>query len=134
MVGGLGKKQTPALAAAYADEFNLPFVDEETTAAQFARVRRAAEDIGRDPASLTWSNALVLCVGEDEAAIARRAAVIGREVDELRVNGLAGTPAEVVDKIKRYEALGAQRIYLQTLDLADLDHLRLVAAEVMPHV
>ncbi|AIY17841.1 TIGR03560 family F420-dependent LLM class oxidoreductase [Pimelobacter simplex] len=134
LVGGLGKKQTPALAAAYADEFNLPFVDEETTAAQFARVRRAAEDIGRDPASLTWSNALVLCVGEDEAAIARRAAVIGREVDELRVNGLAGTPAEVVDKIKRYEALGAQRIYLQTLDLADLDHLRLVAAEVMPHV
>jgi F420-dependent oxidoreductase-like protein len=134
LIGGLGKKQTPALAAAYADEFNLPFADEETTAAQFARVRRAAEDIGRDPASLTWSNALVLCVGEDEAAIARRAAAIGREVDELRLNGLAGTPAEVVDKIKRFGALGAQRVYLQVLDLADLDHLRLVAAEVMPHV
>ncbi|MBU2697546.1 LLM class F420-dependent oxidoreductase [Pimelobacter sp. 30-1] len=134
LIGGLGKKQTPALAAAYADEFNLPFADEETTAAQFARVRAAAEEIGRDPGTITWSNALVLCVGEDEAAIARRAAAIGREVDELRVNGLAGTPAEVVDKIKRFEALGAERIYLQTLDLADLDHLRLVAAEVMPHL
>jgi F420-dependent oxidoreductase-like protein len=134
LVGGLGKRRTPALAAAYADEFNLPFVDEETTAAQFARVRRAAEEIDRDPASLTWSNALVLCVGEDEAAIARRAAAIGREVDELRTNGLAGTPAEVVDKIGRYAALGAQRIYLQVLDLGDLDHLRLVAAEVLPHV
>jgi F420-dependent oxidoreductase-like protein len=134
LVGGKGARKTPALAAAYADEFNLPFVDEEFTGVQFARVRRAAEEIGRDPDSITWSNALVLCVGEDEAELARRAAAIGREVDELRENGLAGTPAEVVDKIKRYQALGAQRIYLQTLDLSDLDHLRLVAAEVMPHV
>ncbi|NGZ99576.1 LLM class F420-dependent oxidoreductase [Nocardioides sp. W3-2-3] len=82
LVGGLGKKKTPALAAAYADEFNLPFADEETTAAQFARVRQAAEQIRRDPDEITWSNALVLCVGADEAEIARRAAAIGREVDE----------------------------------------------------
>ncbi|GAA4099964.1 LLM class F420-dependent oxidoreductase [Nocardioides kongjuensis] len=134
LVGGKGARRTPALAAAYADEFNLPFVDEEFTALQFGRVRRAAEEIGRDPDSITWSNALVLCVGEDEAAIARRAAAIGREVDELRENGLAGTPEEVVAKIRRYGDLGAQRIYLQVLDLGDLDHLRLVAAEVMPHV
>ncbi|MBM0127771.1 LLM class F420-dependent oxidoreductase [Pimelobacter simplex] len=134
LVGGKGARKTPALAAAYADEFNLPFVDEEFTAVQFGRVRRAAEEVGRDPSSITWSNALVLCVGEDEAAVARRAAVIGRDVDELRLNGLAGTPDEVVEKIQRYGDLGAQRIYLQVLDLADLDHLRLVAAEVMPHV
>lgn len=134
LVGGVGKKKTPALAAAYADEFNLPFVDEETTAAQFGRVRQVAEQIGRDPDEITWSNALVLCVGENEAEIARRAAAIGREVDELRVNGLAGTPAEVVEKIQRFAALGTERVYLQTLDLGDLDHLRLVAAEVVPHL
>lgn len=134
LVGGLGKRKTPALAAAYADEFNLPFADEETTAAQFARVRQAAEQIRRDPDEITWSNALVLCVGADEAEIARRAAAIGREVDELRTNGLAGTPAEVVEKIKRFEALGSERVYLQVLDLSDLDHLRLVAAEVVPHL
>lgn len=134
LVGGLGKKKTPALAAAYADEFNLPFADEETTAAQFARVREAAEQIRRDPDEITWSNALVLCVGADEAEIARRAAAIGREVDELRTNGLAGTPAEVAEKIKRFEALGSERVYLQVLDLGDLDHLRLVAAEVVPHL
>lgn len=134
LIGGTGARKTPALAARYADEFNLPFVDEEFTALQFGRVRKAAEDLGRDPDDLVWSNALVLCVGEDEAEIARRAAAIGREVGELRENGLAGTPAEVVEKITRFEALGSQRIYLQALDLADLDHLRLVAAEVMPHV
>lgn len=134
LIGGTGARKTPALAARYADEFNLPFVDEEFTALQFGRVRKAAEEIGRDPDDLTWSNALVLCVGQDEAEIARRAAVIGRDVEELRLNGLAGTPEQVVEKIKRFEALGSQRIYLQTLDLADLDHLRLVAAEVMPHL
>ncbi len=134
LVGGLGKRRTPELAARYADEFNLPFVDETATAAQFARVRAACEEQGRDPGTLTWSNALVLCVGADEAEIGRRAAAIGREPEELRANGLAGTPAEVVDKIGRYAELGAQRLYLQVLDLADLDHLRLVAAEVMPQV
>ncbi|RHW26152.1 LLM class F420-dependent oxidoreductase [Nocardioides immobilis] len=134
LIGGKGKRQTPTLAARYADEFNLPFVDEEFTGLQFGRVRAACEEIGRDPDDLTWSNALVLCVGRDEDEIARRAAAIGREVDELRVNGLAGTPQEVVDKIGRFADLGSQRIYLQTLDLADLEHLHLVAAEVMPHV
>lgn len=134
LIGGKGKRRTPALAARYADEFNLPFVDETFTKEQFGRVRAACEEIDRDPDELVWSNALVLCVGNDEAEIARRAAAIGRDVAELRENGLAGTPQEVVDKIGRYAQLGAQRIYLQVLDLGDLDHLRHVAAEVMPHL
>ncbi|WP_372728467.1 LLM class F420-dependent oxidoreductase [Nocardioides sp.] len=134
LIGGLGKKRTPALAARYADEFNLPFVDEETTRTQFARVREACAAIDRDPAQLTWSNALVLCVGADEAEVERRARAIGREPDELRANGLAGTPQEVVDKLGRYAELGSERAYLQVLDLSDLDHLALVAEQVMPHV
>ncbi|QCX27776.1 LLM class F420-dependent oxidoreductase [Nocardioides jishulii] len=134
LIGGRGKRRTPALAARFADEFNLPFVDEEETKEQFDRVARACEAIDRDPSTMTWSNALVLCVGEDEAELARRAASIGREVDELRVNGLAGTPDEVVAKIERFAALGSERLYLQVLDLADLDHLALVAERVMPQV
>ncbi|MEG3635792.1 LLM class F420-dependent oxidoreductase [Micromonospora palythoicola] len=131
LLGGKGAKRTPQLAARYADEFNLPFVSIDETVAQFARVRAACADIGRDPAQLTWSNALVLCCGKDDAEVARRAAAIGREPDELRANGLAGTPAEVIDTIGRYAEIGSQRLYLQVLDLTDLDHLDLVAAEVM---
>jgi F420-dependent oxidoreductase-like protein len=132
LVGGKGPRRTPALAAQYADEFNLPFVDEAVTEAQFARVREACERRDRDPDELTWSNALTVCIGADEAEVERRAKAIGREPGELRANGLAGTPGEVLDKIGRYAALGSQRIYLQVLDLSDLDHLRLVAAEVLP--
>ncbi len=132
LIGGRGKKRTPALAARYADEFNLPFVDLTETREQFGRVRQACEAIDRDPATMTWSNALVLCVGEDEAEIARRAAAIGREPAELRENGLAGTPDEVVEKALAFAEAGAQRLYLQVLDLSDLDHLRLVAERVAP--
>ncbi|KXK62477.1 LLM class F420-dependent oxidoreductase [Micromonospora rosaria] len=134
LLGGMGPKRTPRLAARYADEFNLPFVSVEDTVAQFGRVRAACAAIGRDAKELTWSNALVVCCGRTEEEIARRAAAIGREPAELRANGLAGTPAEIVERIGRYAEAGSQRIYLQILDLADLDHLELVAAEVLPQV
>ena len=134
VVGGHGKRRTPALAAAYADEFNVPFGSVEATETQYGRVARAVADAGRDGGSMTYSAAQVLCVGGTEAEVERRAATIGREKDELRENGLAGTPDEVVAKIGRFAAAGATRLYLQVLDLTDLDHLRLVARDVMPHV
>ncbi len=134
IIGGVGKKRTPALAAQYADEFNLPFVDLDTTRAQFGRVREACEAIDRDPATMTWSSALVVCCGADEAQVRRRAEAIGREPDELRANGIAGTPDEVVERIGQFAEAGAQRIYLQVLDLADLDHLALIADRVAGQV
>jgi hypothetical protein len=76
----------------------------------------------------------VLCVGKDEAEIARRADAIGREVAELRAHGVAGTPAEAVDILGWYAEAGAERVYLQVLDLSDLDHLDLVATEIAPQL
>jgi alkanesulfonate monooxygenase len=134
ILGGKGARRTPALAAKYADEFNLPFDGLEVTEEQFGRVRAACEAIGRDPDELTYSNALTVCCGSDEAEIRRRADFIGRTPEDLRENALAGTPQEIVDTLGRYGALGATRIYLQVLDLHDLDQIRLIADEVMPHV
>ncbi|MFE7413037.1 LLM class F420-dependent oxidoreductase [Streptomyces laurentii] len=130
LVGGHGARRTPRLAARFADEFNIPFASLEETERQFGRVRAAVEEAGRPADALVYSNALVVCVGRDDAEVARRAAAIGRDVDELKANGLAGSPAEVVDKIGRYGALGARRIYLQILDLDDLDHLELISGQV----
>ncbi|MFJ2666519.1 LLM class F420-dependent oxidoreductase [Nocardia fluminea] len=129
IIGGNGKVRTPRLAARYATEFNMPFASIADSAAQFDRVRAAVRAAGRTD-ELIYSNALVACVGRTDAEVTRRAAAMGREVDELRSNGLAGSPAEVVDKIAHYREIGASRIYLQILDLADLDHLELIAAEV----
>jgi len=134
VVGGHGKKRTPKFAATYADEFNIAFSSIEVTRAQFGRVRAAVESAGRAADSMSYSAAQVLCVGKDEAELERRASAIGRETAELRVNGVAGTPAEAVDRLAALADAGAQRVYLQVLDLHDLEHLDLVAAEVMPHV
>jgi len=132
IIGGAGQKRTPRLAARFGQEFNMPFTDISGTAAAFDRVRAACDSTGRDPASLTLSTAQVLCCGADETEVERRARAIGREPGELRTNGAAGSPEEVVATLQAYAELGASRAYLQVLDLADLDHLRLVAAEVMP--
>ncbi|GAA0561963.1 LLM class F420-dependent oxidoreductase [Streptomyces mordarskii] len=130
LIGGQGATRTPRLAAQYADEFNMPFASVEDSERQFGRVRDAAEAAGRKGDDLVYSNALVACVGKDDAEVARRAAAIGREVEELKENGLAGSPAEVVDKIGRYAQAGASRMYLQMLDLQDLDHLELISSQV----
>ena len=134
VLGGVGARKTPALTAQYADEFNLPFQPLEGSRKLYDRVIAACELVDRDPKTLLLSSALVLCCGRDEAEVARRAAAIGREPAELRAAGLAGTPAELVDKIGRYAELGVSRFYLQTLDISDIEHIELVASEVVPQL
>ena len=134
IVGGHGPRRTPELAARFADEFNVPFGDVETTGRQFDRVRAAVEAAGRDPESMIYSAAQVVCIGADEDEFDRRASAIAREPDELRVNGAAGSPEEAVEHRARFAAMGASRAYLQVLDLFDLDHLGLIAEQVVPAV
>jgi F420-dependent oxidoreductase-like protein len=133
IIGGGGRTRTPQLAARYADEFNLPFSALEDTAAAFGRVRHACEAEGRDETTIRFSAAQVVCCGRTDEELARRAAAIGRDVDELRKNGLAGTPDEIAAKIAEFAGIGATRMYLQVLDLADLDHLELLS-ELIPVV
>jgi F420-dependent oxidoreductase-like protein len=134
IVGGAGASRTPRLAARFADEFNTPFFPPADAAVQIDRVRDACDRIGRDPASLRYSCATNICCGTDEAEVSRRAKAMGRDVAELRANHTCGTPAEVIDRLMQYADAGAEAAYLQVLDLSDLDHLRLIAAEVLPAV
>lgn len=134
IVGGHGKHRTPALAARYAAEFNVGFSSADVVGDRFVRVREACDTAGRDPNELVYSAALTVCCGRDDAQVRRRAQAIGREVDELRGSGVVGTPAECVETIGRYASIGAERVYLQLLDLHDLDHLDLIATQVMPQL
>ena len=134
IVGGGGPKRTPRLAATFADEFNIPFSSVADTEAQFTRVRSACRDKGRDPGSLRLSAAQTVCCGANDAEVERRAADIGRQADELRANGAAGTPDEVVARLQEFAGVGAESLYLQVLNLEDLDHLALLSEEVLPRV
>jgi F420-dependent oxidoreductase-like protein len=134
IVGGHGAKRTPRLAATFADEFNVPFSPLDVSKAQFERVDMACAVIERDPASLLRSLAVVVCCGENDAEVKRRAANIGRDVEEMSRDGLVGTPAQIVEKIETYREIGVSRVYLQVLDFDDLDHVRLIASEVVTAV
>jgi F420-dependent oxidoreductase-like protein len=128
VIGGGGAKRTPALTAKFASEFNMPFAPLDDLKTQYGRVATALADAGRAPDSLTYSAAFVVCAGRDESEIARRADAIGREVDELRSNSpLVGTPEEIVDRLSPFAEAGVQRVYIQVLDMSDLDHLELFA-------
>src|SRR5688500_1763664 len=131
IVGGSGTTRTPALAARFADECNIAFRDLATSAAQFERVRAACEATGRDPSTLTLSVAQTICCGIDDDDIAHRARAIGRPPERI---DLAGTPAGLAERLLAFRAAGADRAYLQILDLADHEHLQLVADEVAPHL
>jgi len=133
VLGGRGGPRAARLTATYADEYNVSFQAAEIMRGIHDGVRQVCEGAGRDPATLVWSAGQVLCCGRTEADVVRRAQAIGRDVAELRENGLAGSPSEVLDKLGRFAECGADRFYLQVLDLSDLDHLQLVAEEVLPH-
>jgi hypothetical protein len=77
---------------------------------------------------------VTVCAGRDDAEVARRAEAIRRTPGEWKPSDVAGTPAQVVDALGRYREAGSERIYLQVLDVRDLDHLDLIAAEVAPQL
>ena len=130
VLGGSGKQRSATLAARFADEYNVAFKRNEVGAI-FGRVREAAAETGRE---LVYSVAETVCVGRDDAEVKRRANAIGRDLDELRQSSIAGSPGEAVERIGEAASHGATRVYLQMLDLSDLDHLELIASEVMPQL
>jgi F420-dependent oxidoreductase-like protein len=134
IIGGGGARRTPALTAQFATEFNMGFSTPERTAEQYGRVRAACAEIGRDPETLDWSVAHTICCGRNDAEVRRRAESIGRDPDDLGSIGIAGTPAQIVDILGSFGAVGAQRAYLQVMNMDDLDHVELLAKEVLPQL
>jgi F420-dependent oxidoreductase-like protein len=134
IVGGHGTVRTPAIAARFAAECNVSFASDEGMRAVFEGLDRACEKVGRDPASVVRSAGFVTCCAEDEASLASRAKRIGREVGELRAHGLAGSPREIADRLVEVASLGVSRVYLQCLDMRDLEHIRLLGEELAPLV
>jgi hypothetical protein len=61
----------------------------------------------------------------------RRSAAIGRQPDELRRNGFAGSREDLQQKAADFAGRGCDRVYLQVLDDMDLDHLDAIAEALL---
>jgi len=130
IIGGSGPRRTPQLAARFATEFNSWNSPEEWSEAT-GIVRDACRANGRDPDDLIYSTAQVVCCGSDDTELERRSAAIGRQPDELRRNGFAGSREDLQQKAADFAGRGCDRVYLQVLDDMDLDPLDAIAAALL---
>lgn len=134
IVGGRGTRLMPRTAARFADECNVSFETVEHVATIGTALDDACRELGRDPSSVVHSVALTTVCGANEAECERRAAAIGRDLADVRASGAAGTPEEVAARLAEYSAVGVTRVYLQLMDLTDLEHVHLLGAELQPLV
>jgi F420-dependent oxidoreductase-like protein len=132
VIGGTGPRRTPLAAARYADEFNSG--GGQGTAERIANVRRVCEEIGRDPDSLRMSVTYQVICGVTEAEARRRLERLGPPGERMLANGVVGTPAQIADALGRFAADGCEVAYLHIFDIDDLEHIRLIGAEVVPQV
>ncbi|MDT5033138.1 MAG: hypothetical protein QOC94_3309 [Actinoplanes sp.] len=131
IVGGRGPRRTPELAARYADEFNMPFKSVAETAAGFARVQALASSYER---SVTLSAGVVVAIGRTEAEAQQRAAPLHVPSALPPEDPVIGSPDRLVQRLGELAEAGATRVHLRVLDMADFEHIDLIAAEVLPQV
>jgi F420-dependent oxidoreductase-like protein len=137
ILGGRGAKRTPELAARFADEFNMPFKSVAETAEAYERVTEACErfgraDVGKPP--LVLSAGIVAAVGRTDAEAQRRAEPLHAKSALPPEDPLIGSPAQLVDRIGEFAAIGTTRVHLRLTEISDLDHLELIASEVLPQL
>jgi len=131
IVGGRGAKRTPELAGRFADEFNMPFKTVEETAAAFDRVRAASRRYDR---SVTLSAGIVVALGRTDAEAQRRAAPLHGPSALPPEDPVVGSPDALVQRIGEFAGIGATRVHLRVIDMSDLDHVELIASQVLPQV
>ena len=124
-VGGGGERRTLAIAARWADGWNVPYVSPE----QFAHKRQVLHDhcavVERDPDTITCTVNVGAAVDEDALQ-----AQFGNTAEFVRPGVLVGSSEQMIDQVGRYTEVGVDQINLAIRapwDLSVLDHV----AEVM---
>jgi F420-dependent oxidoreductase-like protein len=142
LLGGGAGPRAAALAARWADEYNVVYETVDACAAARERLTRACEAIDRDPASLGFSLMTTFAIGTDAGDLERRAR---RLMERLGESGdpesflsgwiaerLVGTVDEVLEQLAAYAAVGIRRVMLQHLFHEDLDTLALIGERIVP--
>jgi F420-dependent oxidoreductase-like protein len=130
IIGGAGPKRTPSLAARFADEFNSGLTD--GLGERLANFRRICAGLGRDPATVRLSTTLPVCCGQSAGEAAQRAAALGDAGTRLLGQGVVGTPADVLGRIRELAAAGVDTVYFHIYDAADTEHVRLLGRTASP--
>jgi alkanesulfonate monooxygenase SsuD/methylene tetrahydromethanopterin reductase-like flavin-dependent oxidoreductase (luciferase family) len=146
IVGGSAGRGTTEPAARYADEYNTLLAGAEECARRRHRLDEACERVGRDPGTMRFSLMTGCLVGADADELRERARRLlarrgedGGDPDALvaryRERGVAGTPDEVVERLRVLEEAGrVERVMLQHLQHDDLEMVALIGREIAPRL
>jgi alkanesulfonate monooxygenase SsuD/methylene tetrahydromethanopterin reductase-like flavin-dependent oxidoreductase (luciferase family) len=136
IVGGRARPRSMALAARWADEYNLVMMGTEECAEAVPKVKQAWQDAGRPEPVISLMTSCI--VGSDEVDLLERAhAVAEVRGDDAtdpeaylrteRPNSLVGTVAQVRQQLAELEESGVKRVMLQYLPHRDLDGVDYIA-------
>jgi F420-dependent oxidoreductase-like protein len=142
LVGGSAKPGTAIPAALFADEYNTPAATPDECRERRRALDDACEDVGRDPKTLAMSVMTGFVLGEnDEELLENTRRILERWGSDLspaealaryKSRGLAGTPGQLVEGLKRLEEAGVERVMLQHIAHDDLATIALIGREVAP--
>jgi F420-dependent oxidoreductase-like protein len=138
--GGAGPRSA-ALAAKWADEYNVNFCPTDEIRARRGRVLAAWEAEGRDgPPVFSFMTCTI--VGSDENELHERAwRVMKKEgetgdpsawLESVAGECVVGTVPQVLDRLGELSEAGVERIMMQHLLHDDLDSVRLIGEELIP--
>jgi alkanesulfonate monooxygenase SsuD/methylene tetrahydromethanopterin reductase-like flavin-dependent oxidoreductase (luciferase family) len=146
-IGGNGPKRTLPLVARFADSWNIESIAPDELAERSALLDQMILETGRQPGDVQRTlNTVIVCWRtsvelKDRLQTVRRFNSAWRELsDEHLIAGLRtwptilGTPEEVIDQIRAYEAVGISEIEAKWSTADDIEGLEILAKEVLPHV
>jgi alkanesulfonate monooxygenase SsuD/methylene tetrahydromethanopterin reductase-like flavin-dependent oxidoreductase (luciferase family) len=132
LIGGKGKRKTLRTVARYADRW-ATFGELDVVRDAEATLRRWCDEVGRDPAEITYVFSAEASVLRDSESEARRVAQdIGRHNGGWEGPGQAWTPARLAEKLAPYVQLGFREIYLDMPAPYDDETLARFVGEVKP--
>jgi F420-dependent oxidoreductase-like protein len=144
ILGGQAGPRSAALAARWADEYNVNFATLDQIRERRVRLDVACAAAGRDPASLRYSLMAGTLVGANEQELLGRAArvmeVDGEKgdpkawIEGLRDEWIVGTIGEVLDRLGELARAGVQRVMLQHRLHDDLEPVAQIAEQIIPAV
>lgn len=142
ILGGRAGPRAAALAARWADEYDVTSGDPADIRAARDRLAGSCAAIGRDPDSLRLSLMTGAVVGADRRELERRAAAlmeregepgdVGEAIEAWRSDRIVGVVDEVLARLAEYAQAGVRRVLLQHLVHEDLEMLELIGTEIVP--
>jgi F420-dependent oxidoreductase-like protein len=136
-IGGAGERLMLRVVAKHADRWNCPINAADDMPHKLEVLRSHCAEIGRDPATITVSEQIIVVLGKDQADFEQRFAMAKQFLGgfaDVEAVAVRGTPDQVVEQLRAKVARGVRLFTMIFGDLAPAETIRLFGEKVLPHL